>query len=98
MPFIQILEYETSRFDEITAAVDEYREATKGKRVTARARVGKDRERANRYVTIVEFESYEEAMRNSELPETNALAEKLQKLASGPPTFTNLDVVYDEAN
>ena len=42
------------------------------------------------------FASYEEAMRNNDLPETAALAEKMQKLSSGPPTFINLDVVYAE--
>ena len=96
MPFIQIIDVETANYDEIQAAVDEFRKATEGKRSTTRARTGKDRDRPNHYVTIVEFESYEEAMRNSELPETNALAEKMQKLASGPPTFLNLDVVYSE--
>jgi quinol monooxygenase YgiN len=96
MPFIQIIDFETGNFDEMQAAVEEFRKATEGKRGTTRARTGKDRDRENHYVTIVEFESYEEAMRNSEMPETNALAEKMQKLSSGPPTFLNLDVVYAE--
>ena len=42
-------------------------------------------------MTIVEFPSYEEAMKNNELPETAAVA-AMQKLADGPPTFYNLDL------
>ena len=90
MPFIQIIDFETGNFDEMQAAVEEFRKATEGKRGTTRARTGKDRDRENHYVTIVEFASYEEAMRNNDLPETAALAEKMQKLSSGPPTFTDL--------
>jgi hypothetical protein len=43
-------------------------------------------------MTIVEFPSYEAAMKNNELPETAAVAEAMQKLADGPPTFYNLDL------
>ena len=41
---------------------------------------------------IVEFPSYEDAMANSELPETAAFAEKLRKLCASPMRFPNLDV------
>jgi hypothetical protein len=36
---------------------------------------------------------YEEAMKNSELPETKELAKKQQALSDGRPTFYNLDVI-----
>ncbi len=52
-----------------------------------------DRDKADHYFLILDFDSYEEAMRNSELPETQALAADMAKLGSGPPTFHNLDVV-----
>jgi hypothetical protein len=42
---------------------------------------------------MVEFPSYEAAMENSRLPETNRIAEQMQKLSDGEPTFRNLDVV-----
>jgi hypothetical protein len=42
---------------------------------------------------VVEFPSYEDAMSNSNLPETSAFAEKLAELCDTPPTFRNLDVV-----
>ena len=44
------------------------------------------------YVQIVEFPSYEDAMSNSNLPETAAFAERLGKLCDGPMEFRNLDV------
>ena len=56
-----------------------------------------DRDRPNTYVQIVEFPSYEEAMRNSELPETGEIAGRLAELCDGPPTFRNLDVTRDMA-
>jgi hypothetical protein len=41
----------------------------------------------------VEFPSYEAAMKNNELPETAAMAEKMAAICDGPPTFYNLDLV-----
>ena len=39
------------------------------------------------------FDSYESAMKNSELPITQEFAEKMGTVADGPPTFYNLNVV-----
>jgi hypothetical protein len=97
MAFIQIIEYRTSRFDEGEPYVEEYRKTTEGKRTTTRVRVCQDRDNAGHYFTIAEFASYDDAERNSEMPETTKLAEQLQSLADGPPTFYNLDVVIDES-
>jgi hypothetical protein len=43
-------------------------------------------------VLIVEFPSFEQAMANSDLPETSDFAARLIKLCDGPPLFRNLDV------
>ncbi len=96
MKFIQIIEYTTTKPDEVQAVLDEYLAATEGKRAEARGTVAKDRDRPNVYYNIVEFPSYEVAMKNSEAPGTQALAEKMMKLADGPPTFRNLDVTFEE--
>ena len=45
---------------------------------------------------IVEFPSYDEAMANSNLPQTSEFAAKLASLCDGPPTFRNLDVTREE--
>jgi len=96
MPFIQIIEYKTSKLDELNAALDGWLEATKGKRAASRGVQTKDRDATNTYVQIVEFPSYEEAMANSDLPETSEFSAKLASLCDGPPTFRNLDVLREE--
>ena len=75
--------------------LDEWLEQTQGKRTATRGLQARDRDRANAYVQIVEFPSYEEAMANSELPETVEVAARLAELCDGPPTFRNLDVARD---
>lgn len=92
MAFIQIIELTTNNFDEVEALMDEWIEQTQGKRLAHRATVTEDRERPNTFVQIVEFPSYEQAMENSNLPETSDFAERIAKLCDGPLTFRNLDV------
>ena len=95
--FIQIIEFHTSRFDEGAAHVAEWRTATEGKRTAQRSLVCQDRDNPDRYLNIVWFDSYEDAMRNSELPETGRLAEQLTKLADEPAIFRNLEVIEEWA-
>ena len=92
MAFVQIIEIETTEPDEVEALVGEWRAKTEGARKAQRGTFTKDRDRPDTYVQIVEFPSYEDAMANSELPETASLAEKLRKLCNGPLVFRNLDV------
>ena len=92
MAFIQIIEFTTSRFDEMESLMDEWVTRTEGKRTTSRGTVTADRDRPNTYVQIVEFPSYEEAMANSALPETGEFADRMTKLCDGPAIFRNLDV------
>jgi len=92
MGFIQVIEFETTRPDEVEALVSEWRANTAGKRTAQRGTFTKDRDRPNTYVQIVEFPSYEDAMANSELPETASFAGKLRELCDGPMAFRNLDV------
>jgi hypothetical protein len=94
--FVQVIEWQSSKFDEMQAIIDEYRAKTAGKRTTAHVLVGKSRDADDRYVSIIEFPSYEDAMKNNELPETAEMAQKMQSLADAPPKFHNLDVVQEE--
>ena len=41
------------------------------------------------------FDSYEQAMENSNHPVTQDFSKKMMALAEGAPTFYNLDVVED---
>ncbi len=92
MGFVQIIEYETDRPDEMWALGDSQiarmGDAPEGFRLT----VTQDRENPKRFVTIVEFPSYEVAMANSELPETDEFARKMAALCSNGPCFYNLEV------
>jgi hypothetical protein len=63
-----------------------------GRRTAQRGTFTQDRERPNTYLQIVEFPSYEDAMANSDLPETAAFAQRLGELCDGPMSFRNLDV------
>jgi hypothetical protein len=95
MGFIQIIEFTSTRVDELDVLLEEWLERTRGKRTAVRGVQTTDRDRANTYVQIIEFPSYEEAMANSELPETAEVAARLAELCDGPPIFRNLDVRRD---
>jgi len=96
MKFVQLIEYRTSRLDELNAFLDEWLERTKGVRTSERGLQCRDRDGEDTYVEIVEFPSYEKAMENSRRPETSELAERMSKLCDEPPTFRNLDVLREE--
>ncbi|GAA3120540.1 hypothetical protein GCM10010521_04890 [Streptomyces rameus] len=96
MTFVQLIDCRTSRLDEMNRLMDDWVQQTKGTRTATHAVVGTDRSDASHVVEVVEFPSYEEAMRNSNLPETDRIFRGLLALCDGMPTFTDLDVVRDE--
>jgi steroid delta-isomerase-like uncharacterized protein len=96
MTFVQLIDCRTNRFDDLNRLMDEWVAQTRGKRTATHAVVGKDLSDASHLVEIVEFPSYEEAMRNSNLPETERIFREMVALCDGMPTFTDLDVVRDE--
>ena len=93
MTFVQIIEYQTSRDQEMDSLFQEWLAATDGTRMTLVTTHARDRDHARRYVDIVEFSSYEEAMRNNDLPATHEFAERMRALCDTPPRFLNLDVL-----
>ncbi|MCU1457927.1 MAG: hypothetical protein JWL73_2019 [Actinomycetia bacterium] len=92
MPFIQIIELTTNRVDEVAALVAGWRSATEDRRTAQRGTLTQDRDRPDTYLQIVEFPSFEDAMSNSDLPETAGFAKQLAELCDGPLIFRNLDV------
>lgn len=96
MTFVQLIDCKTSRFDEMNQLMDTWVEQTKGKRTATHSLIGKDRSDGSHFIEIVEFPSYEEAMRNSNLPETDKIFTEMIALCDEMPTFTDLDVVRDE--
>jgi quinol monooxygenase YgiN len=92
MEFVQIMKLSTAGFDELEAAHQEWMRATEGERTVVRETVCENRDRPGEYWLIVEFPSFEAAMRNNELPATARIAEQLSALSDGEPEFVNLDV------
>lgn len=93
MKFVQIIEFQTSHIDEMLAVDQQWQASTQGKRTATALSITKDRDRPNTYLWMIEFPSYEAAMRNNELPETQKASEEMMKLTDGPAVFRNLDVV-----
>ena len=93
MTFIQVIDYKTDRGTELERVMDEWRDATEGRRSTVTAITCRDRARPDHYVTIVEFPSYEEAMRNNDLPETQEFSARMAALCKGQPSFLDLDEI-----
>ena len=94
--FVQIIEWRTSRIDEVRALQDEYRgsqsaSGTQGGPLSIT--VTADRDRPDTYLTLVHFADYETAMANSNRTETSEFAQKMAALCDGPPSFYNLDVL-----
>jgi steroid delta-isomerase-like uncharacterized protein len=96
MTFVQIIDCKTSRLDDMNRLMDTWVAQTKGKRTATHSIVGQDRSDSSHVVEIVEFPSYEEAMKNSKLPETDRTFQEMVALCDETPTFTDLDVVRDE--
>jgi hypothetical protein len=92
MGFVQIIDFTTSRYDDVRKVEDEWTAATEGIRTTPRWTIGKDRDRPNHYVEVVEFPSYAEAMKNNDLPQTKDFSQRIADLCDDV-TFYNIDDV-----
>lgn len=90
--FVQTIDFHTSRPDELHDLMQRWAtEASQDGSVT-RAHLGRDRDEDSAWQMIVEFPSYDAAMRNSERPETDAMFQEFVKLCDDEPRFRNLDV------
>jgi hypothetical protein len=94
MSFVQIITYTTSEREALDQALKQWLDDTEDVR-RARTRVLlQDRDNPDRYVEIVSFDSYEDAMHNSTLPATGALSKVFAAL-TGELRFQNLNLVVD---
>jgi hypothetical protein len=91
--FVQVMEFDTKRIDEIDALARGLEAELGDDFLSRKATTTADRDRPGHYYVIVEFDSYEEAMRNSENPVIAAYSQKMDGLVDGAVTFHNLDVV-----
>ena len=97
MAFVQVIEFRTSKIDEMERVGDAWQAAIGSDRKARRRLLCKDRDTAGRYFNIVMFDSYEQAMENSNHPTTQEFSNKMMALADGPATFYNLEVVDDQS-
>lgn len=93
MEFVQIIELQSSRFDEIEVLHEAWLAETEGVRTSISELVVADRDRPGTYLIIVRFPSLEAADANNDLPATQRLAEALGALVDAPMAFRNLDLV-----
>ena len=95
MAFVQIIEFRTSKIDEMRKVSDDWETAAGADAQAGRRVLCQDRDNPGRYFNIVFFDSYESAMQNSNLPVTQEFSQKMMALGDGPATFFNLDVIDD---
>jgi hypothetical protein len=95
--FVQVIECHSHQFDKVQSLEHEYLEATKGKGTIRRRVITRDRSDATRYLIFVFFDSYESAMENQKLAETSEFGQKQAEYVDGPMSFTDLDLISDEA-
>ena len=96
MKFVQIMKVTTSKMAEMEAAHERWLEATEGQRTVSREMICENRDKPGEYWIIVEFPSYEDAMKNNDLPATSAIAEAMAGLVDAPPEYFNLDLVRED--
>ena len=96
--FVQIIEFRTTRIDEIEELGRPSRTEGQTAATFGRILATADRDHPGTYLTIVEFESYESAMENSNRPETSDFAAKMAALCDSPPVFRNLDVLWEDTS
>ena len=95
MAFVQIIEFRTDKLDQIRSGGEDYEKDLAGKHKVRRRVVAEDRDHPGRYFLMAFFDSYEDAMQNSAMPETDALSKKLAALVDGPPSFSNLNIIEE---
>ena len=95
MAFVQIVEFTTDDIDKVRQIDEKWTAATEGKRSARRQIITHDRNQPNRYLALIFFDSYESAMENSNLPETQEFS-ALYANATDSVAFHDLDVIADE--
>jgi hypothetical protein len=96
--FLQVIEFTTTKYDEIRAIADRFAKTrrTGGGPKPQTILFLRDRDRPDTYRTAARFASYEEAMENSNRDDTTEMAGQIAKLCNDQ-TFRNFDVL-DEIN
>lgn len=95
MSFVQIMEYTTERRAEMDDATAEWLADTEEVRTVRRRLLLRDRDNPARYLEVLFFDSFEDAMHNSGLPASALVSQRAAELTEHGLTFHNLDVVAE---
>ena len=91
MRFYQLMEFQSTA-DDALAELHRFKAVRSGDTTARRATICVDRDDPGLIVQIIEFDSYEEAMANSQDEKTQERAAKVEE-SSGGVKYRNLDVV-----
>ena len=91
MRFLQVMEFHSTA-DDAVAELHRFKDLMGDETTVKRATVCVDRDDPGLIVQLIELDSYEEAMANSDHETTQDEAAKVEE-SSGGVTFRNLDVV-----
>jgi hypothetical protein len=89
---MQIIDCHSSRLDEMEALSRRMQEDRPEGAPHFRRTIAEDRNRPGHFMIIVEFESVEEAQRNSQDPVTRGYGQQMGEMLEGEPMFYDLDV------
>jgi len=95
MKFAQTIDFRSSRIAEFDPYLDAWMARTEGDRIPHRAVLTRDRDADDQYSLMVVFASHEQAVENSNRPQTAEFAAFLAGICEGAPTFRNLDVLRE---
>jgi len=96
--FVQLVDLQTARYEDGEAILKKYRDESAPDEIKVRwSMTAQDHEHPDSYLAIVGFDSYEDAMANSQNPRTHAMSAELEQLVSRSTTFRNLDVIDTES-
>ena len=94
--FVQVnITHSDHSVDEFMALEEEFLQRTEGQRTIQRAIACVGADDPTLRVLIAVFEDAEAAARNSALPGTDEIAQKVMAMSKGEPQFINLNVVSD---
>ena len=95
MTFIQTLSFTARDEGQLMKLMDEWEKDAGAAPGFQRTWILKDRDRPNAYLVSAEFSSYQDAMKNSTRPETDAMAKRLFAMVDGEVEYRNYDLIKE---
>lgn len=90
--FIQLIEYETNDIEAVQQAIMTFHDDHPGVLTFTTSRAAEDRDKPGTFISIVEFPSYEEAMKQSNNPALSEFVQNMPPELMTNQRFRNLDV------